>query len=104
VPDQIVVAVVAELTLYEFGGRGGRFAKLLRILEKLSVPGQIDGAFVATTRRVAPNWRRICGNNETCRAKLAVHLWQQRDVPRQIGGAFVATTKRAAPNWRRMDG
>jgi hypothetical protein len=34
VPGQIVVAVVAELTVHGFWGCEGRFAKLLRILEK----------------------------------------------------------------------
>jgi hypothetical protein len=34
VPGQIVVAVVAELRVYRFLGCDGRFAELLRILEK----------------------------------------------------------------------
>jgi hypothetical protein len=34
VPGQIVIAFVAKLTLYKFRGSEGRFAELLRILEK----------------------------------------------------------------------
>ena len=43
VPNQIVVAFVAELTLYGIGRVYGRFAKFGRILEKLGVSGR--GAF-----------------------------------------------------------
>jgi hypothetical protein len=81
VPDQIVVAVVAKLGLYEFGGSGGRLAKLLRILEKLN-----------------------------CRAEFAAHIWQTRvpfgeaKLPSQICGAYLATTRPAWPNLRRMLG
>jgi hypothetical protein len=39
VPGQILVAVVAELTVYRFRGREGLFAELLRILEKEGEPG-----------------------------------------------------------------
>jgi hypothetical protein len=81
VPDQIVVAVVAKLGLYEFGGSGGRLAKLLRILEKLN-----------------------------CRAEFAAHIWQtqvpfgEAKLPSQICGAYLATTRPAWPNLRRMLG
>ena len=54
VPGRILVAFVAELTLYGIGRVYGRFAKFGRILEKLGVsgrgafvPGQILVAFVA---------------------------------------------------------
>jgi hypothetical protein len=57
VPSQILVAVVAKLTLYGFWGGEGRFAELLRILEKKyeSVRGVVWTAFVAEfARRIWP--------------------------------------------------
>jgi hypothetical protein len=80
VPGRIVVAVVAELTVYGIVGREGRFAELLRILEtkcesrwlpKLrgefgdEVRCRPDGS-----RRSSVRWRgssRICATNLAAR-------------------------------------
>jgi hypothetical protein len=53
VPGQVVVAVVAELRVYGFWGCEGRFAELLRILEKKdeSVRGVVWIPFVAELAR-----------------------------------------------------
>ena len=50
-PGRIVVAVVAELTLYGIGAREGCFAELLRILETKYELARIGG------EDWLPNWR-----------------------------------------------
>ena len=39
-PDRILVAIVAKLTLYEFRQIGSRFPELLKNLEESGAPGR----------------------------------------------------------------
>src|SRR5262245_59821777 len=74
VPNRIVVAFVAELKVYEFWGLKGRFAELLRILE-----------------------RKLGGKcSQTCATNLAT---RRDDGP---GGSQIRETNlatRGLPNW-----
>ena len=87
-PDGIVVVIVAELRVYGFWGREGRFAELLKILEKKGEP--VDGAVA----RKLPNWRDEFGYAARCRLVGSRRSWDWWRRCCRIGVTNLATKLR----------